>query len=115
MFASRLAWLGTGLALFCAACAPVDHSATKDEEKSTEASNVIPEKLQIAPKALPKGPRYRIEAAVQNVRDRDLLTTNGFWTVFHGILGLGPSVKLVDPVTREKFNAVDYICKGRPL
>src|SRR5262249_29876936 len=54
-------------------------------------------------------------AAVQNVRDRDLLTTNGFWTVFHGILGLGPSVKLVDPVTREKFNAVDYICKGRPL
>jgi hypothetical protein len=115
MFASRLAWLGTGLALFCAACAPVDHSATKDEEKSTEASNVSPEKLQIAPKALPKGPRYRIEAAVQNVRDRDLLTTNGFWTVFHGILGLGPSVKLVDPVTREKFNAVDYICKGRPL
>jgi len=115
MFASRLASLGASLALFCAACAPVDHSATKDEDKPKDEPIVVAEKLDVAPKPLPKDPRYRIEAAVQNVRDRDLLTTNGFWTVFHGILGLGPSVKLLDPVTRKKVNAVDYICNGGKL
>src|SRR5262245_25002334 len=99
----------------CAACAPVDHSAAKEDGKSKELEDANAEKLNIAPKALPAGPRYRIESAVQNVRERDLLTTNGFWTIFHGILGLGPSVKLVDPKTREKVNAVEYICKGRPL
>src|SRR5215471_18900235 len=116
MFARRLAWLCLSASLVLAACAPVDRSSTaKDEDEPKELASVASEKLDVAPKALPSGPRYRIEAAVQNVRDRDLLTTNGFWTVFHGILGLGPSVKLVDPNTREKFNAVDYICKGRPL
>lgn len=93
----------------------MDHSAAKEEEKSAELANVIPEKLDVAPKALPAGPRYRIESAVQNVRERDLLTTNGFWTIFHGILGLGPSVKLVDPMTHQKVNAVEFICKGGRL
>jgi hypothetical protein len=115
MFARRSGWLCLSAALLCAACAPVNHSNAKQDDKSNETENVAAEKLDVVPTPLPSGPRYRIEAAVQNVRDRDLLTTNGFWTVFHGILGLGPSVKLLDPVTREKVNAVDYICKGRPL
>ena len=101
--------------LSCYACAPVDHSANKEEETPKEVLSVPAEKIDIAPKPLPSGPRYRIEAAVQNVRERDLLTTNGFWTVFHGILGLGPNVKLVDPVTHKKFNAVEYICNGGEL
>jgi hypothetical protein len=101
--------------LYCSACAPVDHSGDKDREKPAGQPDVVAEKISVAPKPLPPGPQSRIEAAVQNVRDRDLLTTNGFWTVFHGILGLGPSVQLVDPVTHEKFNAVDYICKGGKL
>src|SRR5262249_24321693 len=79
-----------GLVLICcSACAPVDRSAGREEEKSPELAEVVPEKINLAPKPLPTGPRYRIESAVQNVRERDLLTTNGFWTVFHGILGLG--------------------------
>src|SRR5216684_3291268 len=114
MNVKRLSWLAVIATLPCA-CAPVDHSAAKEEEKPVEQLNVVAEKIDIAPKPLPAGPRYRIEAAVQNVRERDLLTTNGFWTVFHGILGLGPSVQLVDPNTHAKFNAVDYICKGGRL
>jgi hypothetical protein len=101
--------------LWCAACAPVDHSASKEEKNPSDQPDIAAEKITVAPKPLEPGPRARIEAAVQNVRDRDLLTTNGFWTVFHGILGLGPSVQLVDPTTLKKFNALDYICKGGRL
>jgi hypothetical protein len=54
----------------------------------------------------------RIDKALEQVRDRPLLTTNGFWTIFHGILGLGPSVELVNPETDKRVNAVDYICNG---
>jgi hypothetical protein len=115
MSANRLRWLAVSILLTFAGCAPVDHSAGKDDDQPKDATNVAAEPLKIAPKPLPPGPRYRIEAAVQNVRERDLLTTNGFWTVFHGILGLGPGVKLVNPLTREKFNALDYICKGGKL
>src|SRR5215813_3588176 len=98
--------------LFCASCAPVDHSDAKEQQKPADQPEIVAEKINVAPTPLPAGPRYRIESAVQNVRERDLLTTNGFWTVFHGILGLGPGVKLVDPITRAKVNAVDYICSG---
>jgi hypothetical protein len=50
--------------------------------------------------------------AIDQVRHRDLLTTHGFWTIFHGILGLGPSVELYNPDTKQRINAVDYICNG---
>jgi hypothetical protein len=53
--------------------------------------------------------RHRIESALASVHRRDLLTTNSFWTIFHGILGMGPKTKLKDPVTGETLNALDYI------
>jgi hypothetical protein len=56
--------------------------------------------------------RTRIEVAIDNARSRDLLTTHGFWTVFHGILGLGLSVTLQNPDTGAKVNAIDYIAAG---
>jgi hypothetical protein len=56
--------------------------------------------------------RRRIEAAIQEVRQRDLLTTYGFWTIFHGILGMGPKTRLKDPATGKRVNAIDYICSG---
>jgi hypothetical protein len=115
MSARTLTGLAASILVLCASCAPVGHSPAKEDDRPKELENVPVEKLNVVPKALPSGPRYRIESAVQNVRERDLLTTNGFWTVFHGILGLGPGVKLVDPLTREKVNAVEYICKGGRL
>src|SRR5262249_21141194 len=51
----------------------------------------------------------------QNVRDRDLRTTTGFWTVFHGILGLGPSLTLRDMDTGKKVNALKWITDGKEL
>jgi hypothetical protein len=71
--------------------------------------------LTVLPVPTPAGPRSRIEAAIEHVRRRELLTTNGFWTVFHGILGLGPSVALRNPDTGQRVNAVDYICGGGAL
>jgi hypothetical protein len=49
------------------------------------------------------------------VRRRELRTDNGFWTVFHGILGLGPSVELVNPDTGQHVNALDYLAGGGKL
>ncbi|GIW82581.1 MAG: hypothetical protein KatS3mg105_4388 [Gemmatales bacterium] len=65
-----------------------------------------------APTELPQGPKARLRATIRHVRDRQLLTTNGFWTVLHGILGLGPNVELHDPETGKVVNALDYICNG---
>src|SRR5262249_41854229 len=65
-----------------------------------------------SPTVPPNGLKERIELAIDQVRRRDLLTTNGFWTVFHGILGLGPRVMLLNPDTGTRVNALDYICEG---
>jgi hypothetical protein len=55
----------------------------------------------------------RIRAAIRQTERRDLLTTHGFWTVFHGILGLGPSVTLLDPATGARVKALDYVADGK--
>lgn len=56
----------------------------------------------------------RIDYALKHVADRELETTFGFWTIFHAILGLGPDkMMLVDPKTKERFKAIDYICEGK--
>src|SRR5205807_5803946 len=95
MIAKKLLWLPlVVVALACATCAPVDQpTSSNGDETPTAAESATPaEKLPIQPLAQPSGPRARIEAAVRHVRQREMLTTNGFWTVFHGILGLGPGV-----------------------
>src|SRR5262249_37356995 len=62
---------------------------------------------------VPKTLKTRIEAAIKNIEGRQLLTTNSFWTVFHGILGQGPkTATLLNPETNKKVNAVDYITRG---
>jgi len=68
------------------------------------------------PVKVPDPLRDRIQAALDHVHKRDLLTTHGFWTIFHGILGMGPeSTMLLDPKTEERFYALDYIAKGNPV
>jgi hypothetical protein len=46
------------------------------------------------------------------VRARELEPSHGFWTVFHGIVGLGPSVKILDRSKGQRINALDYIRQG---
>src|SRR5262245_38287085 len=99
-------------ALCCTTCAPVDPPTQKADAAIETGPPPQTEVLPQVPTPAPAGPKHRIEAAIQNVRDRDLLLSNGFWTVFHGILGLGPTITLRNPDTGEKVNAVDYLCDG---
>jgi hypothetical protein len=94
-------------------CAPVD--APVAEPSKDAVKDATPEPIVVVPTPMPQGPKSRIEAAISHVRQRDLLITNGFWTVFHGILGLGPSVTLLDPQTQRRVNALDHICSGGEL
>ncbi|HVJ83114.1 MAG TPA: hypothetical protein VNC50_18755 [Planctomycetia bacterium] len=57
----------------------------------------------------------RIDAAIEQVRSRDVMTDNGFWTIFHGVLGLGPGLSLLDQATGKRVNAVDYMFDGNPV
>jgi hypothetical protein len=103
-------------AVCCATCAPVDDPSPPKTDPFNKDPKENPPPP--GPVVLPVGPgrndliRQRLETALDNVRQRDLLTTHGFWTVFHGILGLGPSLELLDPETQKRVNALDYICKG---
>jgi hypothetical protein len=104
-------------------CAPIDGPADPEESEAPAATDAAEtknpadaprvEKKELPP--IPDGLRQRVAAAITNVRQRSLSTTNAFWTVFHGILGLGPGVELTDPLTGKKVNALDYICGGGEL
>lgn len=56
--------------------------------------------------------KARLELAIQHIEQRELLTTNAFWTVFHGILGVGPNLMLKDAESGQRVNALDYIFRG---
>jgi hypothetical protein len=114
MAAKHLSWAGLAvlIGVLFAACAPVGQpqptASTKPAEPIDPGTEVLP-----APQSpLTAGPKARIEAAIDNARRRELVTSNGFWTVFHGILGLGPSLQLRHPETNERVNAMDYIWSG---
>jgi hypothetical protein len=69
--------------------------------------------LPVTPLETPEHLKERIEAALSQVSNRDLLTTHAFWTVFHGILGTGlEKTMLKNLETGAKVNAIDYICNG---
>jgi hypothetical protein len=54
----------------------------------------------------------RIFAAIELAKGRQLNVSHGFWTIFHGILGLGPAFEIFDPVANKQVNALDYIRLG---
>jgi hypothetical protein len=95
-------------ALFTLSCAPRD-----DVPEGPSANPGEP--VQPTPPPIPDSILPRINAALKNVESRDLRTTNGFWTVFHGILGLGPDVMLLDDETGNRVKALDLICTGKGL
>jgi hypothetical protein len=109
---SIAAALGVGLAcgnFSCAPSAPPSSEgsgpanqgppvlATPKEKETTQAKDLLQE---------------RIEAAIAQVKARNVLTTHGFWTVFHAILGLGPELTLYNEATQERINALEYITRG---
>ncbi len=93
-------------------CAPVDDPEPVHRRVPREPQDSGQDNPEVkAPHSL----RERIEAALANVRNRDLQTTNAFWTIFHGILGSGFETTLFDPDTRERIRAIDYVCNGGPV
>jgi hypothetical protein len=117
MAARNWLWLAVSVAaLSVLACVPGGSPVESAREAPAQLPAPSPAEATRA-LSLPGGPRARVEAAIENVRNRELTTANGFWTVFHGILGLGPGVMLrkSDSKTGEKVNALDYICKGGEL
>jgi hypothetical protein len=107
-----LVLLAISAAASCPSCAPVDSQRAETEtppQSRPESTAAVPATRP------PEQGKDRIERAIEQVRRRDLLTSNGFWTVFHGILGLGPSTTLLNPETGVRVNALDYICRGGEL
>jgi hypothetical protein len=111
MFDKLFHWLPVLLLCHLSGCAPVEEPAT--EEGTTPVETIaMPKRAPKASELAAEGMRNRIEAALKHVRERDLLTSNSFWTIFHGILGNGPGATLHDPLTRKKVHAIDWICQG---
>jgi hypothetical protein len=97
------------LTLLAATCAPQEPTPP-----AGDSAGPGPEAVE-APADAPTSLEERIEVALKNVRSRDLLTTHGFWTIFHGILGQGPGTTLLDVETGRRVNALDEICRGAPI
>lgn len=103
-------WLPAGLALYWAGCAPVEEPTSDTPAAAPAAATdslARPRKLAVSGSI-----KERVEAALNHVHRRDLLTTHAFWTVFHGILGMGFDTTLLDPLTNQRVNAVDHIRTG---
>ncbi len=103
-----LVWLFAAVALAGFSCAPSDDSASSDEFSSTVQNGEKP-----APLIIPEAHKDRIDTVLKHIQSRDLRTDNGFWTIFHGILGMGPeNAMLKDADTGKKIKAIDYIAEG---
>ena len=83
---------------------PIRPAATAEAFRSETVAEI---------ESTPDSLKTRIDAAIENVRRRDLLTTNAFWTVFHGLLAFGEGLTLFDPDSGVRINAVDYVLGGR--
>jgi hypothetical protein len=101
-------WMFVVLALVGLHCAPTDPAPRKGNSREVKIEPETPK--------VPDFLKDRIEAALEHVRRRDLLTTHGFWTIFHGILGLGPeTTTLLNLETGQRVNAMDYIAQGNSI
>jgi hypothetical protein len=97
-------------AVLWAGCAPVEPPPS--DKKPPEEQPAPAPRNEPPPPMTNRLLEQRIKAALTNVHQRDLRTDNGFWTVLHGILGMGFQTTLRDPFSSERKNAMDYICSG---
>jgi hypothetical protein len=107
MRAKSLCWLMVALVVVGLSCAPGSDQGARTTSKEGEP---------IRPPVLPpRSLKDRVEAALLHVKQRDLLTTHAFWTIFHGILGTGPETTLLDMNSGKRVNALEYVCNGGPV
>jgi hypothetical protein len=94
-------------AIACPPAPPPIDPPKKDEVKGDKTPQPVENVAQLKP---------RIEGALELVYSNELTTKHGFWTVFHGILGMGPDKTMITDVkTGKKVKAIDYICEGGEL
>ncbi len=103
----------SGLLLTLSSCAPTPPMPTASSPEIIQ--------LNVKPHASPSQSlgsvdvlKSRLEQAIESVQRRDVLATHGFWTVFHGILGLGPNLTLLQE-NNQRVKALDYIRSGGEL
>jgi hypothetical protein len=102
---ARFRWPVVLIALAGLHCAPAAPPVPPKGKGSTTPAEVTPQPV-----------KDRIEAALAHVKSRDLTTTHGFWTIFHGILGMGPeTTTLLNEETKERVNAIEHIAAGKPV
>jgi hypothetical protein len=98
--------------IFCVACAPADKPTSEKKLAPISSDSAVMERLPAPAAEIPSGLKQRIVAAIEQVEQREVQISNGFWTVSHGILGVGPKLSLYNPETKSRVNAIDYICNG---
>jgi hypothetical protein len=104
----RLVMIAAATAATGINCAP-QGDPPRDAQSPGDKVDVAP-----PPAPVPAAFKDRIDAALEHVRRRDLYTTHGFWTIFHGILGQGlEQTELLDQTTGKRYKAIDYIRDGR--
>jgi len=99
----RLSLLLLPVLLLVWSCAPVEDPVTPSTPESIPSSQTTGSKVDHS---------ARVLAAINQVRERQLLISNSFWTVFHGILGNGVDTTLLNETSNLKVPAVDYISAG---
>jgi hypothetical protein len=106
-------WIVGLIAFLGVTCAPQDESASRVSRFNLpDGGDIAPVPAPPAVK-VPEQLKERIDVTLEHVRRRDLLTDHSFWTIFHGILGMGPEdAFLVDTRTGKRMKAIDYICDG---
>ena len=103
--------------LTIASCAPHDPSGTKGFVSTGQGESdrppPPPPKVSVD---IPPLMKNRVDAALQQIQGRDLLVEHSFWTVFHGILGVGPeTANIFDSKTGKREKAIEYVCRGGKL
>jgi hypothetical protein len=94
-------------------CAPQEDSSVENGTKPTAKKDKRIEERDTPP---PDSLKDRVKRALDVVHKRPLDIQHNFWTVFHGILGMGLGTELVeiDPNTKEigkRVKAIDLVRK----
>src|SRR5262245_2718838 len=104
----RILWLGLAVALAALGltCAP---RATEDP----------PSPKSLGPGVAVADLKELLEQTLKNIKDRRLVPTDGFWTIFHAILGMGLDTELIvedkGGKSERRVRAIDYIAAGEPM
>src|SRR5262245_2478531 len=99
-------WLALLVAALGLTCAPKDDGprdvASTDKDRPGKRPSFADKDL-----------KKTVEAALTDIKGRDLVPAQGFWTIFHAILGMGFDTELVVGKNGQRVKAIDYVADGK--